>query len=510
MTQGLQNSIRVLLMSLVTSGCGGPSYVPTSIAANPPSPTVARHESPAAALAVEPQTGTEQYAEIAEHGFHSVREEPLSTFSVDVDTAAYSNVRRFLTQGQRPPADAVRVEELINYFDYDYPAPRGEHPIAISTELASSPFHRQRELLRVALSARDTDDARGRPARNLVFLLDVSGSMQDSNKLPLVKESIGMLVSQLDERDSVSIAVYAGASGVALPPTRASDKARIMRAVHELQAGGSTHGSAGLELAYELALQRLQPGAINRVILATDGDFNVGVTSHGGLLGLIERRRQQGVSLTVLGFGMGNLKDATMELLADHGNGNYAYIDTLNEAQKVLVDEIGATLHTVAQDAKLQLTWNAEQVASYRLIGYENRKLRDEDFANDRKDAGDLGDGHHVTALYEIERTGEARRSAEPLVRVDVRYKRPGDSESVLLTHEAQGEASRFESASEDMRFASAVAGFGMLLRESPHSGAVRFADALRIARGAMGRDPYGYRRELVELVASAQELYED
>jgi Ca-activated chloride channel family protein len=333
--------------------------------------------------------------------------------------------------------------------------------------------------------------------------------MQDANKLPLVKESIELLVSELDERDSVSIVAYAGASGVVLLPTRGDDKSRILRAASELQAGGSTNGAAGIELAYDLALQRFQPGAINRVILATDGDFNVGVTSQEGLLDLIERGREQGVFLTVLGFGMGNLKDSTMELLADHGNGNYAYIDTLGEAQKVLVDEIGATLHTVAQDAKLQLTWNQAEVQTYRLIGYENRKLRDEDFANDRTDAGDLGDGHRVTALYEISRT-EGARGLEPLVRVDVRYKRPGASESTLLTHTAQGKASRFEGASEDLRFASAVAGFGMLLRESPYRGSLRFADALRIARGAVGRDPYGYRRELVQLVEHAQELYED
>jgi Ca-activated chloride channel homolog len=491
------------LFLIALAACGGPSYVPDTIAASSEPHMVSE------VVLAAPQADTaEGYAAITETGFQRTAHHPLSTFSVDVDTAAYANVRRFLAQGQRPPADAVRVEELINYFDYDYPVPSGEHPIAIASELTTSPFDDRYRLLRVALSARDTEERRD-VAKNLVFLIDVSGSMQDPNKLPMVKRSLEMLLDELDALDRVAIVVYAGGSGVMLPPTPGSHRSRIAAAINDLEAGGSTNGASGIELAYDLAVENLRPGAINRVILATDGDFNVGVTSREQLLQLIERRRAQGVYLTVLGYGMGNLKDATMELLADHGNGNYAYIDSLREAHKVLVEEIGSTLSVVAQDTKLQLSWDESAVTRYRLIGYENRRLRDEDFANDAKDAGDLGDGHHVTALYEIElaRDVDAER---PLVTIDVRYKRPGEPESRLMRRAVSGAPVAFADASADMRFASAVAGFGLLLRESPYRGELGFDDALRIARGALGRDPNGYRRELVELVAQAKTLYEN
>jgi Ca-activated chloride channel family protein len=493
---------------VLSAGCGPAAYVPRRVARPSQSYPDAQIGSLAGSDArpVE-RPYSEGYAAITETGFHNTAQQPRSTFSVDVDTAAYANVRRFLTYGQRPPADAVRVEELINYFDYDYVKPSGEHPIAVTSELATSPYDDRYHVLRVALSASDPS-RRASPPKNLVFLIDVSGSMQHPRKLPLVKESLGLLLGTLSERDRVSMVVYAGGTGVVLSPTPGNQRVRISAAIADLEAGGSTNGASGIELAYQLARQHLEPNAINRVILATDGDFNVGVTSHQNLLALIEQRRNEGVSLTVLGFGMGNLKDDTMELLADHGNGNYAYIDTLAEAQKVLVDEVGSTLSTVAQDTKLQLTWDAASVARYRLIGYENRRLRDEDFADDTKDAGDLGDGHRVTALYEVELT-VAANDERPLVTIDVRYKRPGDGSSKLFSRQVRAEPVDFEDASADLRFAAAVAGFGMLLRGSPYCGELDFDDTLRIAAGAVGRDPFGYRRELVDLVAHAKTLYE-
>jgi Ca-activated chloride channel family protein len=500
-----RSSIVLALLFIAVAACGG-SYVPDTVAASSDRQIVATPamaEPPPAAL-----ESIEDYAPIGETGFQKTARYPLSTFSVDVDTAAYANVRRFLKQGQRPPADAVRVEELINYFDYEYPVPSGEHPIAIASELTTSPFDDRYQLLRIALSAHDGMEQQDLP-KNLVFLIDVSGSMDDENKLPMVKRSLELLIGELDAMDRVAIVVYAGGSGVVLPPTPGSHRSRISMAVNDLEAGGSTNGASGIELAYDLAVENLRPGAINRVILATDGDFNVGVTSREQLLQLIERRRAQGVYLTVLGYGMGNLKDATMEMLADHGNGNYAYIDSLREAHKVLVEEIGSTLNVVAQDAKLQLTWDQEAVIRYHLIGYENRRLRDEDFANDAKDAGDLGAGHHVTALYEIElaRDVDVER---PLVTIDVRYKRPGEHESRLMRRAVSGAPVAFDDASADMRFATAVASFGLLLRESPFRGELGFAETIRIARGAVGHDPNGYRRELVELVAQAKTLYEN
>jgi Ca-activated chloride channel family protein len=468
----------------------------------------------------------ERYAHVPHSDFRSASEAPLSTFSVDVDTASYANLRRFLSHGQLPPVDAVRIEELINYFDYDCGAPEPGHPLAVATELSDSPFGGGRKLLRVGLRAVDPE-GRQRLPRNLVFLVDTSGSMQDRNKLPLLQHALGMLVDDMDERDTLAIVTYAGSSGIALHPTPGSQRGRIDSALRSLRAGGSTNGAAGIELAYQLAMDVRQPGAINRVILATDGDFNVGVTDEGSLLRLIEHRREHGIFLTVLGFGMGNLNDSTMELLADHGNGNYAYIDTEREAYKVLVEEAGSTLRTVAKDAKIQLELNPARVARYRLIGYENRRLQDRDFADDRKDAGDMGDGSTVTALYELELVGDSRDASAPaplryqharpmragasdsdeLAFVKVRYKEPEGSDSRLLSVPVRAGAQRFDRASSDLRFAAAVAGFGMLLRGSPHVRELTLADVYRMAAGAVGRDPGGHRGELVELVARAEQL---
>jgi Ca-activated chloride channel family protein len=530
MTTRLTPTLPLLVLGSLACGGGQDSYVPSRVGGHPRSEvmegdvlaedmalsdevrpsgqSLAQTQlaaPPGLAPAPDEAWNTERYDYIAESGFLRSVEQPLSTFSVDVDTAAYSNVRRFLAHGQRPPPDAVRIEELLNYFRYAYEAPRGEHPIAITTELCASPFSPGRSLLRVGLAAADPA-ASTRPARNLVFLIDVSGSMDHPSKLPLVQRALGLLVDQLQERDRIAIVVYAGDSGVLLEPTSGEDKDVIREAIDSLTAGGSTNGAGGIELAYDLAQDNYQAGAVNRVILATDGDFNVGVTDRGSLLRLIERRREQGIQLTVLGFGMGNLKDATMEMLADHGNGNYAYIDTLREARKVLVEEVEASLRTVAQDAKVQLEWNPRQVARYRLIGYENRRLADQDFNDDRKDAGDLGDGHRVTVLYELELAPAA--ASDELVTIKVRYKRPGAAASQLLSETVAARARTFESATDDLRFAAAVAGFGMLLRGSAHRGELDWGGVAGIARGALGRDDFGYRREFLELVARARDLH--
>jgi Ca-activated chloride channel family protein len=468
----------------------------------------------------------EQYDPVPETGFRLAREQPLSTFSVDVDTASYSNVRRFLTGGQLPPKDAVRIEELVNYFSYALPEPSGEHPIAIATELSRSPFAQDKLLLRIGLHAAAPRSA-ALPARNLVFLVDVSGSMQDENKLPLLKAALRLLVQQLGASDRVALVTYAGNAGVVLPPTPGDQRQRILAALDALESGGSTAGAAGIETAYALARANLRPGAVNRVLLATDGDFNVGASDRGSLLRLIERERDGGVFLTVLGFGMGNLQDATLELLADHGNGSYAYIDTLREARKVLVEQTAATLRTVAKDTKVQVELNPARVARYRLIGYENRRLSDDAFKDDTRDAGDMGDGHAVTALYELElvqagkqpspqlptlRYQEARPLAaaahgDELLTVAVRYKLPDGAQSRLLEARVTDEARDFAAASEDTRFAAAVAGFGMWLSGSRYLGAVGLAELQNMAGGALGADRDGYRHELLELLGRAREL---
>ncbi len=479
------------------------------------------------ALDRDEQGNTEAYARIDENPFRKVSQAPLSTFGADVDTASYSNLRRFLSQGTLPPKDAIRLEELINYFSYDYPAPKAGEPLSVTTELGPSPWSAKHQLVRVGLAAPPIDD-RQVPARNLVFLLDVSGSMHAPAKLTLLKQAMNLLVDNLRPEDKVSIAVYAGASGLALEPTSGNDKDKIRQAIFALEAGGSTNGAAGIQLAYNIAAANFLKGGINRVILCTDGDFNVGVTSEGELTRLIEQERERGVFLTVLGFGMGNLKDSTMEKLANRGNGNYAYIDSLMEARKVLVKEAGATLVTVAKDVKLQVEFNPAQVAGYRLIGYENRMLRDEDFNDDKKDAGDLGAGHTVTALYEIVPAGtevpgdgkvdelkyQGKAAPRPmaasgeLLTVKVRYKAPDGKTSKLMTHPVLAQTDWDKRVtSEDFRWAAAIASMGMMLRDSAHRGNLSWKEVRAMAAGAVGKDVDGYRKQALELINAAARL---
>jgi Ca-activated chloride channel family protein len=430
-------------------------------------------------------------------------------------------------QGTRPPADAVRLEELVNYFPYALPAPAGDAPIAIHTEVAAAPWRPAHRLVRVALQARPIDVER-LPANNLVFLLDVSGSMQSEDKLPLVKRSLRLLVDQLRPQDRVALVVYAGSAGVVLPPTPGTEKARIAEAIERLEAGGSTAGGEGLRLAYRVAREHYARGGNNRVILATDGDFNVGVSSDAELERMVEQERASGVALTVLGFGTGNYQDAKMKKLAKRGDGNFAYIDRLDEARKALVEELGATLVTVARDVKLQVEFNPAVVRGYRLLGYEGRLLRDEDFADDAKDAGDVGAGHTVTALYEVVPVGTAspvtlrgseplrygagdeqaarRAPADELLHVALRYKRPGEATSRLLTAVVPARAPR-TAGSDDLRFAASVAAFGMLLRESPFKGEADVQQVLTLARASLGADPGGYRAEFVRLVERWREI---
>jgi Ca-activated chloride channel homolog len=467
---------------------------------------------------------TEGYDVIAENPFLAVRGNPRSTFSVDVDRASYSNVRRFLTQGALPPRDAVRIEELVNYFPYDNAEPRGRHPVAIATEVMAAPWQPEHRLVRVTLQAKRMA-ARELPPSNLVFLVDVSGSMQSEDRLPLVQRSLRLLVDELRAQDRVAIVVYAGAAGLVLPSTPGNEKRRIMAAIDGLSAGGSTAGGAGIRLAYQVAKENFARNGNNRVILATDGDFNVGVSSDAELVQLIEQKRAEGTFLTVLGYGMGNYKDNRLEKLADKGNGNYAYVDDIVEARKTLVQEMGGTLVTVAKDVKIQVEFNPVKVRGYRLIGYENRALRDEDFTDDTKDAGEIGAGHTVTALYEIipagarspvvlretsplryerdERTATTAAEDE-LLHVAVRYKQPSGTASAELTHPVRDRVAR---PSDDFVFAAAVASFGMLLRESPHAGNASIEDVIAAAQRSVGRDEFGYRAGFVSMARDAQRL---
>ncbi len=466
----------------------------------------------------------EAYAHISENEFQAVSSNPLSTFSVDVDRASYANVRRFLTQGTRPPVDAVRIEELINYFPYNDPAPYAgaDDPLLITTEVAPAPWEERHHLVRVGVKAEEIDFDEA-PANNLVFLLDVSGSMNQQNKLPLLKTAFTMLANELRPQDRVAIVVYAGAAGLVLPSTSGAERETILAALEELQAGGSTAGGAGIRLAYSVAAENFIEGGNNRVILATDGDFNVGASSDSEMVRLIEEKREGGTFLTVLGFGTGNLQDAKMEQIADHGNGNYAYIDGVLEARKVLVSEMGGTLLTVAKDVKIQVEFNPSRVAAYRLIGYENRLLAAEDFNDDEKDAGEMGAGHTVTALYEVipvgvetnaqvrgvdqlryQRDGRAVADNEELLFVKLRYKEPDGDESRLITRRVEDiEAS----TSDDFRFAAAVAAWGMLLRDSEHCGDFTIDDVARLARGAVGADEGGYRSNFLALLDQARSM---
>lgn len=469
----------------------------------------------------------EAYARIFDNPFLPALQNPLSTFSIDVDTASYSNIRRMLTAGQLPPADAVRIEEMINYFSYDYARPTGEHPFSVNLETASCPWNNQHRLVRVGLKGVEIEPAK-RPVCNLVFLIDVSGSMDCPNKLPLVKQAMSMLVGQLSPEDRVAMVVYAGASGLALPSTPAGQREKILDALDHLSAGGSTNGGEGIQLAYQIAEQNRTEGGVNRVILATDGDFNVGITDRSDLTKLITDEAKSGVFLSVLGFGMGNLKDATLEQLADKGNGNYAYIDTFAEAKKVLVDQIGGTLITIAKDVKIQIEFNPTQVAQYRLIGYENRMLAAQDFNDDKKDAGEIGAGHTVTALYEIvpatatlvgvdtlkyQQPAKEQGSAPEMpasketMTVKLRYKQPNGQTSQLLEVPLTDNGQTFDAASPDLRFAASVAGFGMLLRCSPNKGDLTYDAAISMAVASMGRDPNGQRSEFIDLVRKAKTI---
>jgi Ca-activated chloride channel family protein len=483
-------------------------------------------------FALGPRTTNESYARTDENPFVRASQEPLATFSIDVDTASFSNVRRFLNQNQMPPRDAVRIEELINYFTYDYPNPSAGRPIGASMVVTTAPWNTRHRLVRFGVKARDIDRGR-RPASNLVFLIDVSGSMNTEQKLPLVKSGLKLLVDQLGENDTVSIVVYASATGLVLPPTRGDRKDVIVRALDDLQAGGSTNGGAGIQLAYSQATANFIRGGVNRVILMTDGDFNVGITSQSDLTRLIEDRAKSGVFLSVLGFGMGNLKDSTMERLADMGNGQYAYIDTLSEARKVLVEEMSGTLVTVAKDVKIQVDFNPAKVEAYRLIGYENRILRTEDFNNDLKDAGDMGAGHTVTALFEIVPRGatvpgpsidpsvfqpaprsvpapptttsaNGNANSNDLLVLRLRYKLPDAAESTRMDLPLADRDVAFARAPADVRFAAAVAAFGMILKDSPYKGDATLAWVLDTASGSAGQDRGGYRDEFVSLVRKA------
>ncbi len=469
---------------------------------------------------------TEGYDRVNENSFLEVLKNPLSTFSIDVDTASYTNVRRFINSGKLPPPDAVRIEEMVNYFNYNYPQPTGNMPFSFNTELTDSPWKAGNRLLLIGLQGVKIATEKLPPA-NLVFLVDVSGSMDQENKLPLLIKSFKLLVGQLRKQDTVAIVVYAGQAGLVLPATNGDNKQKILAALESLQAGGSTAGGEGIKLAYQIAGENFKKNGNNRVILATDGDFNVGASSDAEMERLIEQKRKDGVFISVLGFGMGNYKDSKMQKLADRGNGNYAYIDNLLEARKVLVSQFGGTLLTIAKDVKLQVEFNPAKVKSYRLIGYEKRMLRPEDFSDDTKDAGELGSGHTVTALYEIvpadgasatkqeltyqtiQIKDRAHTSSE-LATIRFRYKKPDEDSSSEIVRKIPATAVTFSKAGENIRFAAAVAEWGMLLRNSEHKGSASYAKILGMARSAKGIDSNGYRAEFIRLVEMAELLSEN
>ena len=524
----------LFLCCIVFTGCGEGvkgvrEWTPAASApvASAPFELTEAKTAQASADAAPPEVSTESYSHLADNRFLTVAQSPLSTFSIDVDTASYSNVRRFLTEGRLPPADAVRIEEMLNYFTYDYPQPADGVPFSANVEIAACPWKAEHRLVRIGLKGRQVT-AEKRPVSNLVFLVDVSGSMQDPNKLPLLQQGMKLLVNQLTENDRVAIVVYAGATGVVLQSTTADFKRVIISALENLQAGGSTNGGAGIELAYQIATQNFIKHGTNRVILCTDGDFNVGVTSDDALVRLIEEQAKTGVFLSVLGFGTGNLQDSKMELLADKGNGNYAYIDSLNEAGKVLVDQMVGTLITIAKDVKIQVEFNPARAAAYRLIGYENRVLAKEDFNNDQKDAGEIGAGHTVTALYEVVPAGTSisttsvdplkyqsnpppsetkvttTKFSDELLTLKLRYKRPDGDDSQLSEFPIADQDRPFAQASSDFAWASAVAAFGMILRDSEFKGTATLPAVLEIAESNKGRDQSEYRAEFIRLVKAA------
>jgi len=489
----------------------------SSAMANSPYPSEAKREG------YDEGISGDRYAEITENPFLDTSRAPLSTFSIDVDTASYTNVRRILNDGQLPPKDAVRIEEFINYFQYNYPQPNGNIPFSVNTEVASAPWKPNHKIVQIGLQGKNVslDNV---PPSNLVFLIDVSGSMQNYDKLPLLKNAFQTLVNQLKPNDRVAIAVYAGSSGLVLPSTPASNKRELLDSLDQLSAGGSTNGGDGIKLAYTVALNNFIQGGNNRVILATDGDFNVGLSGDDELVRLIEEKRRSGVFLSVLGFGSGNLNDSMMEKLADKGNGNYAYIDSQEEARKALGQQVAGTLYTIAKDVKIQVEFNPALVAGYRLIGYENRLLADKDFNDDRKDAGDIGAGHSVTALYEIVPAGQKIENdgielkysktvpsetefGNELLTVKLRYKEPDSNQSKLITTGVLDNNNQAENASENLKFASAVAQFGMLLRDSRFKGSANFSNVYSLAANSRGNDLNNYRGEFIELVEKAKRL---
>lgn len=459
---------------------------------------------------------SEQYNTINDNQFIKTKEDASSTFSIDVDKASYSNVRRFLNDREMPPKDAVRIEEMINYFNYNYQEPKDKQPFSVSMHHMECPWNEQNELVHIGIKGKSIDPSSA-PANNLVFLLDVSGSMNSPDKLDLLKRSLYLLVDQMRAKDRISIVVYAGAAGVALPSTSGKEKARIKGVIESLNAGGSTAGGQGIKLAYKIAKKNFIKRGNNRVILATDGDFNVGLSDQQGLIELIEEKRDLGISLSVLGLGTGNLQDGTMEQIANKGNGNYYYIDRLMEAKKVLIEEMGGTLITIAKDVKIQVEFNPLAVKEYRLIGYVNRLMADQDFDDDTKDAGELGAGHMVTAIYEIVPNGSVLRDNErsrvqsrfqmDLLTFNLRYKEPKDETSTLISEKIQQGASPFKTSAKDIQFAAAVASFGMLLRDSEQKGTSTYNSVIEIAERTKGDDPDGYRQEFIEMVKTAKRL---
>lgn len=469
---------------------------------------------------------TESYNAITENNYLRAKENPFSTFSIDVDNASFTNSRRYIDNGSLPPADAVRTEEFINYFNYDYKKPTGKNPFSINTEVADCPWNTKHKLVHIGLQGKRFPFETMAPT-NLVFLIDVSGSMSAENKLPLLKKSLTLLVNKMREQDRIALVVYAGAAGLVLPSTSGADKKTIINALNNLQSGGSTAGGAGINLAYKIAKENAMLNGNNRVLIATDGDFNIGSSSDGEMKRLIESKRDDGIYLTVLGFGMGNYKDSKMETLADNGNGNYFYIDNINEAKKVLVDEVDGTLYTIAKDVKIQIEFNPAKVQAYRLIGYENRMLKKEDFNNDKKDAGELGAGHTVTALYEVvpvgvefsgfANTDELRyqkntaiattQHNDELMLVKLRYKEPNENTSKLITQELMDKNKLFDNASDDFRFSAAVAEFCMVLRNSEYKNNSSIEHAIKIANNAKGKDTEGYRADFIKMMRTAELL---
>jgi len=479
--------------------------------------------SPAENTPVYMNPSIEEYAKIHENGFKLVRNNPLSTFSADVDNASYSNIRRFINYGQKPPADAVRIEEMINYFDYEYPQPENGRPITIYTEKSQCPWEKKHQLLHIGIQGKDIDKE-NLPNSNLVFLIDVSGSMSSANKLPLLKSAYRLLVNNLRKEDRVAIVVYAGAAGTALKSTPGNKRRDILSAINNLSAGGSTAGGEGIKLAYKIAKENYIPGGNNRIILATDGDFNVGVSNNNELEDLITAKRESGIFLTCLGFGMGNYKDSKLETLANKGNGNYAYIDNIHEANKFLVKEFGGSLFTIAKDVKLQIEFNPAFVQAYRLVGYENRLLNDEDFKDDTKDAGEMGAGHTVTVLYEIIPKGvesqfikeiddlkyqtirtNPKETGQEVATVKCRYKEPEGKKSRQIVHTILETDLSPEETTDKYCFSASVAMFGMLLRDSEYKGNSSYQKVISLASSGKGKDENGYRSEFIRLVKSME-----